>query len=113
MLQEAYELSRKTISILERLNDEIQATIERERIERRAEATSWKMQLTAGADKFVTEQSERQQAVRELTRAQNRIDDIYHRLGLDLSVSAEFVNTRIDALQKIEAEQGCLKAETK
>ena len=110
-LMDAYHLSQKTILILERLNDELQATIERERADRKNEMEARKMELDATVERVRAEESGRREAERELARARNRIAEITKRLGFDREPNADTLNTRIDALLKIEEDLQLQKPE--
>ena len=110
-LMDAYHLSQKTISILEKLNDSLQETIEREREDRKNEMLLRKQELDATVEKCRTEESGRRDAERKLVQAQNRIAEITKRLGFDREPNADTLNTRIDALLKIEEDLQLQKPE--
>ncbi len=110
MLREAYELAQKMISILERLNDDLQAHIERERKEHQVAVSTFQHQLRSGAEKLHAEQTDRNEVERELSKERRKNSEIKQRLGFDREPTTELLNTRIDVLLEIEKERGADEA---
>jgi len=126
MLKKAFELAQKSIALLERLNNDLQATLDRERKGRPETAnndinnTTGKLEgklavktntlkrAVLGGEELKTELDAKINAVKW---GYDRIASINVRLGLNETAATNLVDQRIDALLRIEKERGAVKKE--